>query len=77
MDIADNLSNHLVKQLWPDTDHNLQEPLYMKSDGVEIWLKHWLKLQKKNKHPLVLKGPLDNEAEGQMWKGSLFGNQWV
>ena len=27
----------------------------MKSDGVDAWLKHWLKLQKKNKHPLVLK----------------------
>ena len=35
----------------------------MKSDGVDIWLKHWLKLQKKNKHPLVLKGPLDNVHE--------------
>ena len=31
----------------------------MKSDGVDAWLKHWLKLQKKNKHPLVLKRPSD------------------
>ena len=31
----------------------------MKSDGVDAWLKHWLKLQKKNKRPLVLKRPSD------------------
>ena len=31
----------------------------MKPDGVDAWLKHWLKLQKKNKHPLVLKQPSD------------------
>ena len=59
-DIADNLSNHLSKWSQPDTDHNFQEPLHMKSNGVDIWLKHWLKLQKKNKHPLMLKGPSDN-----------------
>ena len=63
MDIVDNPSNHLSKWSQPDTDHNLQEPLHMKSDGVDIWLKHWLKLQKKNKHPLVLKGLLDNIHE--------------
>ena len=27
----------------------------MKSDGVDAWLKHWFKLQKGDKHPLVLK----------------------
>ena len=31
----------------------------MKSNGVDAWLKHWLKLQKRNKHSLVLKRPLD------------------
>ena len=31
----------------------------MKSNGVDAWLKHWLKLQKKNKCPLVLKRPSD------------------
>ena len=31
----------------------------MKSDGVDAWLKHWIKLQKKNKRPLVLKCPTD------------------
>jgi hypothetical protein len=35
----------------------------MKSDGVDAWLKHWLKLQKKNKRPLVLKGPADRTPE--------------
>ena len=32
----------------------------MKSNGVDIWLNHWLKLKKKNKHPLVLKGLSNN-----------------
>ena len=27
----------------------------MKADVVDAWLKHWLQLQKKGKHPLVLK----------------------
>ena len=31
----------------------------MKSDSVDAWLKHWIKLQKKNKWPLVLKWPMD------------------
>ena len=31
----------------------------MKSDSVDAWLKHWIKLQKKNKRPLVLKRPMD------------------
>ena len=31
----------------------------MKSNGVDAWLKHWIKLQKKNKWPLVLKRPMD------------------
>ena len=35
----------------------------MKSDGVDAWLKHWLKLQNKNKRPLVLKGPADQTPE--------------
>jgi hypothetical protein len=29
----------------------------MKSDGVDAWLQHWLKLQKKNKCPLILWDP--------------------
>ena len=31
----------------------------MKSNCVDAWLKHWIKLQKKNKRPLVLKQPTD------------------
>ena len=31
----------------------------MKSDGVDAWLKHWLKLQKRNKRPLILKDGSD------------------
>jgi hypothetical protein len=29
----------------------------MKLDPVDAWLQHWLKLQKKKKHPLKLKDP--------------------
>jgi len=29
----------------------------MKLDGIDAWLKHWLKLQKKKKRPLELKDP--------------------
>lgn len=35
----------------------------MKTDAVDAWLKHWLKLQKKNKRPLVLRGPADGTPE--------------
>ena len=31
----------------------------MKVDAVDAWLKHWLWLQKKGKHPLVLKKALE------------------
>ena len=82
MDIAENLSHHLSKRSQADSDHWLEEPSHMKSDGVDAWLKHWLKLQKKNKHPLVLKRPLDKildtsptcirfKVEGKKGKGSI------
>jgi len=35
----------------------------MKSDAVDAWLKHWLKLQRKDKRPLELKGPADKSPE--------------
>ena len=35
----------------------------MKSDGVDSWLRHWLKLQKKNKCPLVLKEHSDEQYD--------------
>ena len=31
----------------------------MKSDAVDAWLQHWLKMQKRNKRPLVLKDDSD------------------
>lgn len=48
----------------------------MKSDGVDAWLQHWLKLQKKNIRPLVFKGtadklsdPRSTKAIVSKWKG--------
>ena len=35
----------------------------MKSDGVDAWLRHWLKLQKKGQCPLVLRDPTDRSSE--------------
>jgi hypothetical protein len=35
----------------------------MKSDGVDAWLRHWLKLQKKGRRPLVLRDPTDRSSE--------------
>jgi len=35
----------------------------MKSEGVDAWLRHWLKLQKRNKHPLVLKDRSDKPSD--------------
>jgi hypothetical protein len=34
----------------------------MKSDGVDAWLQHWLKMQKRNKRPLVLKDDSDESC---------------
>jgi hypothetical protein len=33
------------------------DPSHMKAEGVDDWLKHWIKLQKRNKRPLTLKDP--------------------
>jgi len=33
------------------------DPSHMKATGVDDWLRHWLKLQKKGKCPLVIKDP--------------------
>ena len=35
----------------------------MKSDVVDCWIGHWLKIQKKNKHPLVLKNGSDSKSD--------------
>jgi hypothetical protein len=35
----------------------------MKSNGIDAWLQHWLKIQKKGKHPLVLKASSDRASD--------------
>ena len=35
----------------------------MKSDTMDCWIGHWLKIQKKNKRPLVLKNGLDSKSD--------------
>ena len=62
-DIVENPSHHLSKKSQPDSDHKLQDPSHIKTDGVDAWLRHWLKLQKKGQHPLVLRGPTDRSSE--------------
>jgi hypothetical protein len=57
--IAEHPAKYVAKKSRPDSDHQLQEPSHMKSDGVDAWLQHWLKLQKWNKRPLVLKDGSD------------------
>jgi len=57
--IAEHPAKYVAKKSHPDSDHQLQEPSHMKSNGVDAWLQHWLKLQKRNKHPLVLKDGSD------------------
>ena len=63
LDIAENPSHHLSKRSQPDSDHKLEEPSHMKSVGIDAWLQHWLKLQKKSRRPLVLKDPTDKSSE--------------
>src|SRR6202050_986459 len=58
-------SLHLSKKSQPACDHKLQEQSHMKSDGVHAWLHHWLKLQKKGRHPLVVKNPADKSSEAR------------
>jgi hypothetical protein len=35
----------------------------MKSNGIDAWLQHWLKIQKKGKRPLVLKASSDRASD--------------
>lgn len=60
-DIAENPSRYMNKRSRPHSDHKLMEPSHMKSQGVDAWLKHWIKLQTKGKRPLTLRDP----SEGQ------------
>jgi hypothetical protein len=61
-DIADNPSRYMNKRSRPHSDHKLIEPSHMKAQGVDDWLKHWLKLQTKGKRPLTLKDPSEGQA---------------
>ncbi|KIM72740.1 hypothetical protein PILCRDRAFT_15871 [Piloderma croceum F 1598] len=63
LDIAENPSHHLTKRSRPDSNYKLEEPSHMKSEGVDSWLRHWHKLQKKNKCPLVLKECSDKQSD--------------
>ena len=38
----------------------------MKSNGVDAWLKHWLKMQKKGSRPLVLKDGLNKPSKANV-----------
>ncbi|KIM77613.1 hypothetical protein PILCRDRAFT_11868 [Piloderma croceum F 1598] len=62
-DIAEYPSHHLLKKSRPDCDYMLEDPSNMKADAIDAWLKHWLKLQKKNKRPLVLRDPSDKSSK--------------
>jgi hypothetical protein len=67
-DIAEYLSHHMTKKSQPDSDYKLEELLHMKSDGVDAWLKHWLKMQKKGSTPLMLKDGSDKPSESHVNK---------
>ena len=70
-EIADNPSDFLSKRSRPDTDLKLEEPSRMKSEAVDCWIKHWLRLQKKGKRPLVLKTASDKEQQSSDAEGRL------
>ena len=61
--MAENLSQYLSKKSRPDSDHKLEEPSHMKSDAIDAFLGHWLKLQKKGSRPLVLKDLVDKSSK--------------
>ncbi len=63
-DIAENPSHHLAKKSRPELDFKLEEPSHMTSKGVDCWLRHWLKIQKKGEHPLVLRDPTAQPSKG-------------
>ncbi len=65
-DIAENPSRHVNKRSCPRSDHKLMEPSHMKAQGVDDWLRHWLKLQVQKKRPLTLKKPSDAQDEGSI-----------
>src|SRR5258706_9456641 len=56
-DIGENPLDHLASRSRPDSNCRLEEPSHMKSDSIDCWLTHWLKLQNRGKRPLVVKDP--------------------
>ena len=62
-DISDRPSDHIANRSRPDSDCKLEEPSHMKLDSVDCWLQHWLKLQNKGRHPLVLKDPSSKSSQ--------------
>lgn len=62
-DIAENPSHYLSKRSRPDTDYKLEDPSHMKSKAVDAWLQHWLKMQRKDRRPLVLKDGSNKPSE--------------
>lgn len=63
--IEESPSEYISRKSRPDSDHKLQEPSHMKAEGVDEWLRHWLKLQRRNKRPLSLKGGIDIATSDQ------------
>ena len=43
----------------------------MKSEAVDCWIKHWLRLQNKGKRPLVLKNASDKQQKSSDVEGRL------
>ena len=61
--MAENPSQYLTQRSRPDSDHKLMDPSHMKAEGVDDWLKHWLRLQNKKKRPLMLKDPSEPQPD--------------
>lgn len=52
----------------------------MKAEGVDDWLKHWLKMQNRKKRPLTLRNPIEDDStkprkDAQLSKGNAKGKQ--
>ena len=62
-DITDHPGHHLTKKSKPDADWRLEELSRMKSDAIDAWLSHWLKMQKLGRRPLVLRDGTGNLSD--------------
>ena len=63
--IVEHPDYFIDKRSRPESDHALWEPSRMTEQGVNVWLKHWVTRQTKERRPLVL---LDPSMEGRMKK---------